>query len=79
LITICDSGERKSAVQKLLFKAHTEVQRLWGEEAAQSVAAHRVEHALWREKVDAQRDAMKRAVRKEESIDEIEMLAPIES
>lgn len=72
LISICDSGERKSAVQKLLFKALTEVQRLWSEEATHSVAAHRVEHALWREKVDALRDAMKRAVRKEESIDEIE-------
>lgn len=72
LMTVCDSGERKSAVQKLLFRALMEIQRLWGEEAAQGVAAFKVEHALWRAKVDALRDAMKRAVRKEESIEEIE-------
>lgn len=72
VITVCDSGERKSAVQKMVFKPHTELQRLWDEQAAQGVAAHKVEHRMWREKVSVLRYATKRAYRTGEPTDEID-------
>lgn len=72
VITVCDSGERKSAVQKMVFKPHTELQRLWDEHAAQGVAAHKVEHRMWREKVSVLRYATKRAYRTGEPTDEID-------
>lgn len=72
VITVCDSGERKSAVQKMVFGPHTELQRLWDEQAAQGVAAHKVEHRMWREKVSMLRYATRRAYRTGEPTDEIE-------
>ncbi|MCE1194308.1 MAG: DUF3987 domain-containing protein [Acidovorax sp.] len=72
LLAECESGERKSAVLKLLFKPFTEIQRRWSEEASAELATYEVEHALWREKVDALRDALRRAARKGASTDEIE-------
>jgi hypothetical protein len=72
LFAQCESGERKSAILKLLFKPFMEIQRRWSEEASAELATYEVEHALWREKVDALRAALKRASRKGESTDEIE-------
>ncbi len=67
-----ESGERKSAALKLLFKPFMEIQRRWSEEASVELATYEVEHALWREKKDALRAALNRASRKGESTDEIE-------
>lgn len=72
LLAECESGERKSAVLKLLFKPFMEIQRHWSEEASVELAKYEVAHALLREKKDALRAALKRAYLKGESTDEIE-------
>lgn len=72
LFAQCESGERKSAVLKQFLKPFMEIQRRWSEEASVELATYEVEHALWREKVDALRDALRRAARKGESTDEID-------
>lgn len=72
LITICDSGERKSAVQKLLFKAFMEIQRRWGDEAMQAVAKYKIDRALWREKKEALSNALQRAISKGAQVGDVE-------
>lgn len=62
LITIAESGERKTGVQNLLFKTILEMESRWREEAIQKAKAHKVQHALWKEKVEGFRRALQRAI-----------------
>lgn len=71
-MNVCESGERKSAVQTLLFKAANEVQREWADAAAQQADSFSVEHAVWKEKQNAIRTKFKRAVCKQEPAGDIE-------
>ncbi|GAB2529666.1 YfjI family protein [Simplicispira piscis] len=72
LLTIADSGERKSTVQSLVFRAITETQRQWRKDALQNAVAHKMLYAVWRKKLNAQSDVLRRAMLKGEPIDEIE-------
>lgn len=72
LLTICDSGERKSAVQALFFKRFAELQRRWREEGEKKASYHLVDHQLWQEKVAVLRSEMKRSTRRDEPVDGIE-------
>lgn len=72
LMTIADSGERKSTVQSLVFRAITETQRQWRKDALQNAVAHKMLYAVWRKKLDAQSDVLRRAMLKGEPTDEIE-------
>lgn len=72
LLTICDSGERKSAVQAQFFKPLAELQRCWHEEAAKKASEQFIERQIWQEKLRAQRAELRRASRREEPTDEIE-------
>jgi len=64
VIIVAESGERKSAVQGLLFKPVADIERKWSEQASQRASAHRVQYALWKEKVDALRRMLQKAVSK---------------
>lgn len=72
LLTIADSGERKSTVQSLVFRAITETQRQWRKDALQNAVAHKMLHAVWRKKLNAQSDVLRRVMLKGEPTDEIE-------
>ncbi len=64
MFIIAESGERKTAVQKLLFKPITEVESRRHEEAIQKAKAYKVQHALWKERVEGHRRALQKAIGK---------------
>lgn len=72
ILVICDSGERKSAVQSLIFKGINDLQSVWQHDASEEAERFKVEHALWSEKVKLARAALKRASRKHGAQDEEE-------
>ena len=72
LLTICESGERKSAVQAQFFKPFADQQRCWHEEAAQKASEQLIERQIWKEKSSALRAELRRAARQGNPTDEIE-------
>ena len=73
LLTICDPGERKSAVQSLVFKAISELQRERIREGEVKKQQHSKEHMKWKEKSRRLRSEINIALKKGKDIDEIEM------
>lgn len=71
-LNVCGSGERKSAVQTLLFKAINEVQRERSDAVAQQADSLSERHELWRIKRDAARAEYNRLFRKQKPTDDIE-------
>ena len=72
MLVVCAPGERKSAVQSLLFKEHNDLQRTWQQNASEEAERFKVEHFLWSEKIQLARDALKRASRKCSPLNELE-------
>lgn len=72
ILVICDSGERKSAVQRLIFKGINDLQSVWQHAASEEAERFKVEHALWSEKARLARAALERATRKNGALDETE-------
>lgn len=64
LITIAESGERKSGVQNLLFKPFTEIQNRWHDEAIRKAEERNRQHTVWKEKVEGLRRALQKAIGK---------------
>ncbi|GAB2533581.1 YfjI family protein [Simplicispira piscis] len=72
ILVICDSGERKSAVQSLIFKEINDLQSVWQHDASEEAERIKVEHTIWTEKVKLARAALKRTARKHGALDEAE-------
>lgn len=72
MLVVCAPGERKSAVQSLLFKALADFQRSCQQNATEEAKNFEVEHLLWKEKVQAARRALKQASRKRSDLSEFE-------
>lgn len=72
VIIVAESGERKTAVQNLLFKPVAEIERKWAEQASQRAREHKVQQAMWKEKVGALRRMLQKAVSKGKPTDDIE-------
>jgi hypothetical protein len=72
MLVVCAPGERKSAVQTLLFKELADFQRSCQQKATEEAKNFEVEHLLWKEKVQAARRALKQASRKRSELSEFE-------
>ena len=72
MCTICDSGERKSQVLKMFFKAFEDFLRSKQEEMIKQVKTYEIERELWEEKKLQLRAELKRATRQGLPVDKIE-------
>jgi len=72
LLTICESGERKTAVQKLLFRPFQDVQS--GNDGAREsrIKKFETDHAVWIERYKALQKKLRSAISKGENISDIE-------
>lgn len=72
VLVICDPGERKSAVQSLVFKGINDLQNSWQHVASEEAKRFKIEHSVWSDKVKLARSDLKRAARKHIAQDELE-------
>lgn len=72
LLVVCEPGERKSAVQNLIFKGIYDLQNSWQHAASEEAERFKIEHCLWSDKVELARSEFKRAAKKHIALDELE-------